>query len=196
MSTSIHRSPGGAEGLRLDGQIERLNSKSPLSQTAFKTCEPLYPPPRSAPQIALPRRRTHLTGGSRRPPIPGRPQPPPPIPDEGVCLTRPSRQGGPNPDSKRSVSRRDPTVAARIGTRICREVFQNASARKSSTQSVFPANPLKPTRGFEPRTPSLRALSGCRRLSRRVVGRRTNPKEFVPPRWLPKTDRHRRVDPA
>jgi hypothetical protein len=44
----------------------------------------------------------------------------------------------------------------RVGTRICREVFQTPLRLNGFTQHVFPANPVKPTRGFEPRTPSLR----------------------------------------
>ena len=38
-----------------------------------------------------------------------------------------------------------------------------------------PANPRKPTRGFEPRTPSLRAMISCRERSRLVAQSRMNP---------------------
>jgi len=58
-----------------------------------------------------------------------------------------------------------------------RAVFgeENEAAPKKSRRLLkIPAKPEKPTRGFEPRTPSLRALISRRRRTRRVAQSRMN----------------------
>jgi hypothetical protein len=54
----------------------------------------------------------------------------------------------------------------------------------------------EPTRGFEPRTPSLRGLIRCRRRTHGVARSRLSPKNVARRRWRPKTLRRQRRRPC